>query len=154
MLNILKKIFDTRTLSGAYLEIIDGSIKPRRAYKFDAGLDIAIQEDAIIPPGKTLYMPAGIKLKLPHHLAAYVMTRSGAAKKDVTVIPTLIDSNYQNEISTIISNFSDKPIKIKRGDRFAQVVLIPILTFDNEEGIIETLNVDRPSGHKHGSSDQ
>lgn len=141
------------TVSGAKLTVIEGAIKPRRAYRLDAGLDIAIQEDAIIPPGKTLYMPAGIKLDLPPHLAALVMTRSGTAKKDITVVPTIIDANYTDEISTIISNFTDRPIHIKRGDRYAQVVLIPALKFDNEEHQIETLSKDRPSNHKHGSSD-
>lgn len=140
-------------ISNAKITVLPGVVKPRRAYNLDAGLDIAIQSDITIPPGKTVYAPAGICLDLPEHLAAYVMTRSGTAKKDLTVVPTIIDANYRDEISTIISNFTNEPIRIKRGERFAQVVLIPSLRFDNEEGKIESLNKDRPSGSKHGSSD-
>lgn len=140
-------------ISNAKITVLHGAVKPRRAYNLDAGLDIAIQSDITIPPGKTVYAPAGICLDLPEHLAAYVMTRSGTAKKDLTVVPTIIDANYPDEISTIISNFTNEPIRIKRGERFAQVVLIPSLRFDNEEGKIESLNKDRPSGSKHGSSD-
>ena len=140
-------------ISNAKITVLPNSIKPRRAYNLDAGLDIAIQSDMTIPPGKTVYAPAGICLELPDHLAAYVMTRSGTAKKDLTVVPTIIDANYPDEISTIISNFTNKPITIKRGERFAQVVLLPSLRFDNEDGKIESLNKDRPSGSKHGSSD-
>lgn len=140
-------------ISNANITVLPGAIKPRRAYNLDAGLDIAIQSDMIIPPGKTVYAPAGVCLGLPDHLAAYVMTRSGTAKKDLTVVPTIIDANYRDEISTIISNFTNEPIRIKRGERFAQVVLLPSLRFDNEDGIVESLNKDRPSGSKHGSSD-
>lgn len=140
-------------ISNAKINVLPNAIKPRRAYNLDAGLDIAIQSDITIPPGKTVYAPAGICLDLPEHLAAYVMTRSGTAKKDLTVVPTIIDANYHDEISTIISNFTNEPINIKRGDRFAQIVLIPSLRFDNEKGEIESLNKDRPSGYKHGSSD-
>ena len=140
-------------ISNAKITVLPNSIKPRRAYNLDAGLDIAIQSDMTIPPGKTVYAPAGICLELPDHLSAYVMTRSGTAKKDLTVVPTIIDANYPDEISTIISNFTNKPITIKRGERFAQVVLLPSLRFDNEDGKIESLNKDRPSGSKHGSSD-
>lgn len=140
-------------ISNAKITVLPNAIKPRRAYNLDAGLDIAIQSDMTIPPGKTVYAPAGICLELPDHLAAYVMTRSGTAKKDLTVVPTIIDANYPDEISTIISNFTNKPITIKRGERFAQVVLLPSLRFDNEDGKIESLNKDRPSGSKHGSSD-
>lgn len=141
-------------ISNANITVLPGAVKPRRAYNLDAGLDIAIQSDMTIPPGKTVYAPAGVCLGLPDHLAAYVMTRSGTAKKDLTVVPTIIDANYPDEISTIISNFTNKPITIKRGERFAQIVLLPSLRFDNEEGIVESLNKDRPSGSKHGSSDQ
>lgn len=152
---IKKLLFKSLNLtSNAKIEIVNGAIKPRRAYHLDAGLDIAIQEDLTVPPGKTIYAKSGIKLDLPPHIAAHVMTRSSTAKKDLTVVPTVIDANYKDEISTIISNFTNCPIDIKRGDRFAQVLLMPVYTFDNEEGLVETLNCDRPHGHKHGSSDR
>lgn len=140
--------------SDAKLWIEDGALKPRRAYHDDAGLDLTLQEDAIIPPGKTVYLKTKLGMDLPPHMLALVVTRSGAPKKDVTIITTLIDSSYKDEISNLVSNFSDEPIHLKKGDRVAQVILLPRYVFENEEQLVETLEKQRPDGFKHGSSDQ
>lgn len=132
--------------------LVENSIPPRSSYKDDAGLDIAIQEDAIIQPGETLYLRAGIKLELPRYVCAKVMTRSGTFKHGVTVVPTLIDRNYPHEISTIVSNYSDKPIEIKKGTFLAQVVVGPYFTFGN---INETNSFEsRNENDKFGSSER
>lgn len=138
--------------SGGILELVEGAIKPRRAHEGDGGMDIAIQEDYTIPPYSSVKMPAGVKLHLPSHLVANVMTRSGTCDKGVYVIPTLIDCNYHNEISTIVSNFSDKPVKIYKGDMLAQVVLNLAFSFDNEYELLEKPVKKRGYNDKFGSS--
>lgn len=134
------------------LTIIDNAIPPRRAYKGDAGLDIAIQNDVTIYPGETEYLPAGIKLDLPVGKAAMVMTRSSTSKHRVAIVPTLIDHNYKEEISTIVSNFNTYPVTIKKGLKLAQVVLIDYYEFDNEHEVLDHHQNERQSGHKFGSS--
>lgn len=138
---------------GAKLEILDGAVKPRRAHDDDAGLDIAIQDDVTIYPGESAYMPAGVKLDIPDGFAAHVMTRSSTFRKRVQIIPSVIDSNYKGEISTIVTNNNTYPVSLKRGDYLAQVVIMPYFKFDNEDGNILAPHLNRDHDEKFGSSD-
>ena len=124
-----------------------GDYSPRRAYKGDAGLDIAVQKDTQIMPNETLYLPSGVEFDLPEGVAVHVITRSGTFRLGLEVIPTVVDRNYPHEISTIVKNKTDKPIIIEAGTMLAQAVLMPAMMFANEQ---ESAS-ERGSG-KHGSS--
>lgn len=150
---LVKSMYDKDFYAGANIYVVENSINPRRAHLNDAGLDIAIQEDCIIQPYSSTYIRAGVKLDLPHGLAAQVMTRSGTPRKQLTVVPTLIDSNYKEEISTVLSNFTDKPIEVKKGSYLAQVVLTSVYKFDNEADQFEQTSNKRLSHDRFGSSD-
>lgn len=126
----------------------DNVIAPSRAHDNDAGLDIAIQQDIILSPGECKYCGAGVALQLPKNVCAWVVTRSSTFKKGLSVVPTIVDSNYTGEISTIVHNTSNAPVTISRGTRLAQVVLTRCYAFDNEEQPTNT----RPVGAKFGSS--
>lgn len=139
------------TSCGATISLLLGAVPPRRAHVGDAGLDIALQEDLRLRPGETAYVPAGVKLDIPHGYAAHVMTRSGTFNHDVVVVPTIVDSNYKDEISTIVTNFNVFPVHLHRGDYLAQIVLTPCYEFDNECDVT-ALPTERDGG-KFGSSD-
>lgn len=139
----------------ATLTIIDGAVKPRRAHDDDAGLDIAIQEDTTVYPNESAYLHAGIKLDIPDGFAAHVMTRSSTFRKRIQIIPSVIDSNYKGEISTIVTNTNSYPVELKRGMYLAQVVLMPCFKFSNEEGnVILPKKQRRSDDDKFGSSDR
>ena len=40
--------------------------------------------------------------------------------------PGLIDSGYRGEVSVILINHGKDPIKFRRGDRVAQLVVLPV----------------------------
>lgn len=137
---------------GASYKLVEGAIPPKRSCNGDAGLDIAIQEDVKIRPGETVYAPAGVIFDIPEGFAVHVVTRSSTFKHDVVVVPTVVDSGYKGEISTIITNFNVFPVEIKRGTRLAQAVLMPYYQFDNEfDNDVERLPVERGE-NKFGSS--
>ena len=144
-------------MSGAgKITVISGAIKPRRANKHDAGLDVAIQDTVTIHPNETKYMPAGVKLSLEIGYRADVMTRSSTASKfQLSVIPTVVDCHYTGEISTIVSNFTDKPITVEKGTYLAQVIVSKTYEFDNElESGVKTSDSSRSPDDKFGSSDK
>lgn len=112
---------------------------PVRKHAGDAGLDIAIQETVKIPPGATMYLPTYVRFELEEGYCAQIMTRSSTFKKDVVVIPTLIDRGYTGYISTIVTNYNVYPVVIEKGTRLSQVILQRYFTFDNETAS----NIDR-----------
>jgi dUTP pyrophosphatase len=60
---------------------------------------------------------------------AFVQPRSGlAAKQSITVLntPGLIDSGYRGEIQVLLINHGQNAFTVKRGDRIAQMVILPV----------------------------
>jgi len=101
---------------------------PKYASSGSAGMDIyaAISEPITILPQSTALIPSGLAISLPHGFECQVRSRSGlAAKNGIFALnaPGTIDSDYRGEIKVILSNFSNQPFVINRGDRIAQIVI-------------------------------
>jgi dUTP pyrophosphatase len=97
-----------------------------------SGVDLraAIDEDVVLPPMGRALVPTGIAVALPSGIEAQVRPRSGlAARHGVTCLnsPGTIDSDYRGEIRVILINFGDEPFLVRRGDRIAQMVFMPVL---------------------------
>ena len=136
---------------GAKYSVVEGSIPPSRDRSLNAGLDIAIQETRVLQPGETHYCRAGVRFDLPADMFVSVMTRSSTFKKGVVVVPSVVDSNYKDEISTIVTNTSQAPVTIEKGSRLAQCILQKWYMFENED--VSQMSTDvRESHHKFGSS--
>ena len=134
----------------AKYSVVEGSIPPSRDRSLNAGLDIAIQETKVMQPGETHYFRAGVRFDLPADRVVSVMTRSSTFKKGVVVVPSVVDSNYKDEISTIVTNTSQSPVTIEKGSRLAQCILQKWYMFENED--VSQMSTDvRESHNKFGS---
>lgn len=111
----------------------DEYLPPSRKHAYDAGLDLTIQETVKIYPGTTEYLPTYVRFELEPNYCVQVMTRSSTFKKDVVVIPTVVDSGYTGYISTIVTNYNSYPVIIEKGTRISQAILTKFEIFDNEE---------------------
>ena len=77
-----------------------------------------------------------------------IRPRSGlAAKNGITVLntPGTIDADYRGEIKVILINLSKKNFKVNKGQRIAQMVLVPFLKVEFEE-VKDLPNTIRGSG--------
>jgi dUTP pyrophosphatase len=103
---------------------------PTYAYLGDAGLDLRAAKDCVLKPRERALIPTGLSLAIPEGYAGFVQPRSGAAARQglsLVNTPGLIDSQYRGEIVVIAINLdSEQPIDIRRGDRVAQLVILPI----------------------------
>jgi dUTP pyrophosphatase len=103
---------------------------PEYAYPGDAGLDLRAAEGCTIHPHERVLIPTGLQIALPEGFAGFVQPRSGlAARQGLSLVntPGLIDSQYRGEIVVIAINLdAHDPIEISRGDRIAQLVILPI----------------------------
>lgn len=76
-------------------------------------------------------IPTGFAIAVPEGMCALVLPRSGlAAKHGLTVAnaPGLIDSGYRGEIVAILVNHGTEPVSIERGQRIAQLLVMPVPT--------------------------
>lgn len=102
---------------------------PVRAHPGDAGLDLAAREAVTLPPGGRAAVPTGWAVAVPHGMAGLVVPRSGnALRHGLTVAnaPGLIDAGYRGELKVILVNLGTAPVEVAKGDRIAQLVLVPV----------------------------
>jgi dUTP pyrophosphatase len=101
---------------------------PVRATCGAAGFDLraSVSEPFELPPGGRRLVPTGIAIALPDGFEGQVRPRSGLAlRHGLTLLnsPGTIDSDYRGEISVILVNLGERPVRVERGDRIAQLVV-------------------------------
>jgi dUTP pyrophosphatase len=103
---------------------------PEPAHPGDAGLDLRAAADVEIGPGERAMVPTGLAVAIPDGSAGLVLPRSGLASKHGLTLsnaPGLIDSGYRGEVICAVVNLDrSEPVKIERGDRIAQLVIVEL----------------------------
>ena len=102
---------------------------PQRAHPGDAGVDLHARVDAVLAAGKWGMIPTGIAIAIPDGYVGLVAPRSGlAALHGVSVVngPGVVDAGYRGEINVILINQGHEPVVFSRGDRIAQLVVVPV----------------------------
>lgn len=109
---------------------------PHYATDGAAGLDLraCIAATLEIQPGETALIPTGIAIHLADpSLAAMILPRSGLGHHHGIVLGNLvglIDSDYQGEILVSTWNRGRKAFTLHPLDRFAQLVVVPVVRVD------------------------
>jgi dUTP pyrophosphatase len=136
------------------------AIIPTRANQYDAGLDIYALEDIVIAGShmsldlkgangmtwETVFrtrssvivgqapIPTGIAVEVPQGFYGKFSSRSGLAfKHGVFCLDGTVDAGYRGEIRGLLFNTTDKPYTIKKGDRIAQLVILPVALLEPVE---------------------
>ena len=103
---------------------------PSYALAGDAGMDLRSAVDVVLKPGERGRVPTGVAVAIPDGYAGFVQPRSGlAARTGLGFVnsPGLIDSGYRGEIQVVAINLgAQDPIEIRRGDKIAQLVILPV----------------------------
>lgn len=114
-------------------KLTDTALIPTRATTGSAGYDLYadIKDDITISPRQIVKVPTGIAIALPSaDFAAFVFARSGIAIKH-GIAPAncvgVIDSDYRGELTVGLTNLSDTPYTITKGERIAQLIVMPVV---------------------------
>ena len=105
---------------------------PRRATKFSAGYDFFAPTDVIFEAGQTVTIPTGIRAIMPGDVFLMIVPRSGLGfkyKLRLNNTVGIIDADYadspnEGHIFVRMTNESDKRLEIKKGEAFAQGILL------------------------------
>ena len=107
------------------------AVLPARAHIGDAGLDLRSAVDIEVGPGERALVPTGVAVAIPDGHAGLVLPRSGLASKHGLTManaPGLIDAGYRGEVICAVVNLDrDTPVRISKGDRIAQLVVVAVL---------------------------
>lgn len=97
-----------------------------------AGLDLFnnSDNDFTIAPNESIVIPTGVSIELPENFVGLVFPRSSLGFKFDTTLTNsvgVIDEDYRGEIMAKVINHSKKDVVIASGDRFCQLVIVPVL---------------------------
>ena len=107
---------------------------PTRANPEDAGLDLSSSEEIIvIKPGEGRMIKTDVAIALPPNTVGMICDRSSMGKKGLKVHGGIVDVPYRGEVRVILWNHSGADVEIKKGDRIAQILVIPILLCNPQE---------------------
>jgi dUTP pyrophosphatase len=107
---------------------------PRYQQPGDAALDLQSAEDVVLRSGERAVIGTGIAVAIPPGYVGLIAPRSGiAARSGLSTVnaPGVIDAGYRGEIKLIIVNLDpNDAIEIHRGDRVAQLLIVPVATVE------------------------
>lgn len=119
-----------------------------------AGFDIALIEDVEIPPLSIKLVRTGLVIKTPEGHALIIAARgSSPVKKGVNMANSIgvVDEDYSgpdDEIFLPLRNIRQESVTLKKGDRVAQGMFIPV----TRGHFTEIAEMPDPSRGGHGST--
>ena len=102
--------------------INDDAIIPTRASKGSTGLDLYPDIDVDIDINSIKKVNTGIRVSLPENTYGSIRDKSSLAAKGISTLGGVIDNDYTGEIIVIMTSLV-KPIKIKKGQKKAQLIV-------------------------------
>lgn len=117
------------------------AILPTRGSKDAAGADLYAAETTVIPAGGTALIHTGLAMEIPVGYGGFIFARSGLATKRGLAPANkvgVVDADYRGEIMVSLYNQSASEQTVEKGERIAQMVLLPFLAADFTE--TETLS--------------
>lgn len=118
-----------------FKKLSPSAVVPTKAHQSDAGFDLSSVEDITIGPNSRHAIDTGIAVEIPLGYFGMVLGRSGNTMRKGLVGQTgIIDTGYYDAIKVMAFNTTNEPIKINIGDRVGQLLIVPHLMCDFEEG--------------------
>jgi dUTP pyrophosphatase len=108
------------------------AVLPTRGSDGAAGLDLyaCLDRPVTIEPRGLYKIPTGIAVALPDSgTVALIFARSGLGVNHGVSLPNavgVVDSDYRGEIIVGIGNTGSEPYELNPGERFAQLVVMPV----------------------------
>ena len=117
----------------------DNAVLPTRGSAGAAGLDLyaCIDEPVLIEPRGLYRIPTGVAIALPGpETVGLIFARSGLGVRHGVSLPNavgVIDSDYRGELIVGIGNTGENAYLLSPGERFAQLVVMPVYQTELEE---------------------
>lgn len=101
---------------------------PTRAHETDAGLDLYAIDDGWVMPHSRKTFDTGVHIAIPEGYVGMLTSKSGMMAKQGITSRGTIDCGYTGSIKAVLFNNSWKPVRIKKGQKITQLVLMAIST--------------------------
>jgi dUTP pyrophosphatase len=119
---------ESEDLAELNIQLLSSDAKiPARGTANSAGYDVFSPIETTIPPSHRILIPLDIAANPPAGTYIQVASRSGlSAKHLVDTQAGIIDTDYTGNITVVLHNYGNNAYQIKKGDRIAQLLVLPI----------------------------
>lgn len=116
-----------------------GAKMPTRAHPYDAGLDLYTPEDVIVPRSEasniglfdvdvgSATVDTGVHVEIPEGYVGFIKSKSGLNVMHGLTAEGVIDAHYTGSIRVKLYNHTSNRFGFKKGDKIAQLVILPCL---------------------------
>lgn len=107
---------------------------PVRAHCTDSGADLFALEQTVLPARSITNVGTGISIELSEGTSGCIWGKSSVESKGIKVMAGLIDAPYRGEVKICMYNLNDTPFTFEKGQKVAQLVVLPTHYPSFEEG--------------------
>lgn len=125
-------------------ELDEGAYAPMRAHDSDAGFDLACKEDQMLASNKANTIDTGVHILIPEGYVGLVCPRSSFNVKGIGTPIGVVDAGYTGSIRVVLEPFN--VTKIFKGNRIAQLVILPLPNIKMIEGKVIGVDTHRGAG--------
>lgn len=138
------------------IKLDENAVMPERAHQWDAGLDLKSPYDIVVGAfspangnGKAI-INTGVHVAIPEGYVGIIASKSGLNVKHDLTDTGVIDSGYTGSIVVKLYNHGTEEHHFKRGDKVAQLIIMPIIIPTLE--LVDTLEETERGNSGFGSS--
>lgn len=118
-----------------------------------AAFDLCARIEMLIKPRQIEYVPLNVAIEVPQGYFTKLVARSSTHKLGIMAANGfgVIDSDYcgdDNEFMFAAYNFTEDPVRIERGHRIAQAIVMPV----QQVSFVEVESLQNESRGKFGST--
>lgn len=113
------------------VKLDDGAKMPEKAHDADAGFDLFSPSEftvaqTIVDQNGHAIIDTGVHMLIPRGYVGMIKSKSGLNVKHGLTATGVVDAGYTGNIKVKLYNHSNTPYKINKGDKVAQIVIVPI----------------------------
>ena len=105
-----------------------GAKMPTRAHEHDVGYDLYSMEDIMILERGNHCIDTGVHIEIPVGYAGMLKSKSGLNVKENITSDGVIDPGYTGSICVKLYNNGDRAVRIRKGQKISQLVIMPVIT--------------------------
>ena len=133
------------------IKLDEGAFMPTRAHATDAGLDLMTRETVRLWAGAYAVFDTGVHVQFPKGFYGQIQSKSGLnINHSIVSCGGTIDEGYTGSIRVKLYNLGSESHVFQRGDKIAQLVIMPYIASDLE--VVDELDETERGDNGFGST--
>jgi dUTP pyrophosphatase len=80
----------------------------------------------LLPPQEPVRVRTGVAIAVPFGNVGLICDRSSMGAKGVRTLGGVVDAGYRGEVLVLLINLTRAPLNISKGDKIAQMLVLPV----------------------------